>query len=443
MTKASRAIFSILPLCILGGVIYLTITMISPPAQLPVKVRMWMTRIIANPVQHTCSKKPPTDDSCGGAIPSGCTVFTVSKGEQVFFGGNDDWNNPDSYYWVDPGDSKNYGVIWIGRPDDVQQGINESGLAYDANGLPSVGTNPHLEREPISGDYSSYIIQILQECATVEEVITWVNMHQFHSYMQAQLHFADATGDAVIISAGANGELDFTRKPSGDGYLVSTNFNVANPANNSGGYPCWRYDTATERLSELLSQEGELTAQDAAAVLDAVHIEGGTTWTIESMVADLPNGVVYLYSYHQFDKPLVLNVAEEIANPRTPGALSRLFPEEVQQEAARRYQQALANQKLCPRIGKTWAGLALASLVLMVVFSFKNRGGWVFWFPVVTILGLLGLLVWLVAGRKQDLSLWQAALVESAGDVTPVVLAYIVGWTVNFWVPSALSNQTL
>jgi hypothetical protein len=29
---------------------------------------------------------------------SGCTVFTISRGEQVFFGGNDDYINPDSYY---------------------------------------------------------------------------------------------------------------------------------------------------------------------------------------------------------------------------------------------------------------------------------------------------------------------------------------------------------
>jgi hypothetical protein len=29
-------------------------------------------------------------------IPSGCTVITISKGENVFFGGNDDFINPDS-----------------------------------------------------------------------------------------------------------------------------------------------------------------------------------------------------------------------------------------------------------------------------------------------------------------------------------------------------------
>ena len=164
-------------------------------------------------------------------------MFTVSKGEQVFFGGNDDYINPDSYYWVDPGGAQGYGAIWIGTPDNVQQGVNEKGLAYDANGLPRVDVNPHLERKPVSGGYTSYPIHILHECATVEEVIAWVNTHQWHSYMHDQMQFADATGDAVIISAGADGEVVFTRKPRGDGYLVSTNFNVANPANGYG-YPC-------------------------------------------------------------------------------------------------------------------------------------------------------------------------------------------------------------
>ena len=40
-----------------------------------------------------------------GDIPSGCSVITISKEGSVFFGGNDDYINPDSYYWVEPGDS--------------------------------------------------------------------------------------------------------------------------------------------------------------------------------------------------------------------------------------------------------------------------------------------------------------------------------------------------
>ena len=61
-------------------------------------------------------------------------------------------------------------------------------------------------------------------------------------------------------------------------------------------------------------------------MLDAVHVEGGTSWTIESLVADLPNGIVYLYYFHQFDRPVVLNVAEEIASARAGGPLSSVVP---------------------------------------------------------------------------------------------------------------------
>jgi hypothetical protein len=442
VNKQNQILFSILALCLLGGAIFLTMTLISSHIPLLAEAPARITRTIAGQAQLSCNIKLPTGNSCGGAIPSGCTVFTVSKGDRVFFGGNDDYINPDSYYWVDPGDARNYGAIWIGTPDNVQQGVNEKGLAYDANGLPRADTNPHPEREPVSGGYTSYPIHILHECATVQEVIEWVNAHQWHSYMHDQMQFADAGGDAVIISAGVDGEVVFTRKPSGDGFLVSTNFNVANPANGFG-YPCWRYDTAQELLGQLVNQGSALTAQNATAVLDAVHTDGGSSWTIESLVADLPNGIIYLYYFYQYDKPVVIKVVEEIAKAPAPGPLSRLFPEDVQQEAARRYQQALSNQGSCSRIGKAWIGLVLASLVLLSMFSIQDRQGWVFWLPVIIVLGPLGFLIWLVTGRKPKTSSWQAALVEAAGDITPVALAFMVMLAVFILDPQAQSSEPL
>jgi hypothetical protein len=322
-----------------------------------------------------CSPDLPVP-ACSGSMSSGCTVFTVSKGDQVFFGGNDDYIIPDLHYWVDPGNGDNYGAIWIGTRDNVQQGVNERGLAYDSNGLPRVDTNPHLERAPVSGGYTSYPIHILHKCATVEEVIGWVNTHQWHSYMHDQMHFADATGDAVIISAGAGGEIVFTRKPPGDGFLVSTNFNVDNL---NGSYPCQRYATATAQLAQLVRQDTNLTVQDAVNVLDAVHVEEDTGWTIESMVADLPHGIVYLYYFYQYDRPVVLNVMEEIAsaraegpNARAEGPLSELFPEDVQQEATRRYQRVPLLSRialwLISRLGiGGTAGTICLTSVLMVV----------------------------------------------------------------------------
>ena len=176
--------------------------------------------------------------SRGNPPPRGCTIFTVSQGDRVFFGGNGDWINFDSnYYWVDPGGAIGYGAIYFGVPSNVQQGFNEKGLAYDSNGLPQAPVNVHPGRKPVYGSYTRYPIQILRSCATVEEVIAWVQEYRWHEAMHDQMHFADATGDAVVISAGPDGKVAFTRKPPGDSFLVSTNFNLANPANGFS-YPC-------------------------------------------------------------------------------------------------------------------------------------------------------------------------------------------------------------
>ena len=386
---------------------------------------------------QTCEIPPSNKLACIGEPTSNCSIFTISKGDQVFFGGNDDYINLDSYYWVDPGGETTYGVVWTGTPDNVQQGVNEMGLAYDANGLPEVILNAHPERIPYSGGITGDQIHILRECATVKCAIEWAKNHAWHPVMNGQEHFADASGDAVIIGPGPDGELAFTRKPPGDGFLVSTNFNVANPSH--GDYPCWRYETMQGMLAELVDQDGELSVQDATGVLDAVHVEGGASWTRNSLVADLPNKIVYLYYFHQFDKPIVINILEEIENPRDPGPLSKLFPADVQGEAARRYQRIQIKSSTCQQIGMVWIGAVLASLAILLIFAIKNRRGLLFWVPVVVLLGPLGLLVWLFTGRKPISGTWQSAVVEAAGDVMPTVVVLVIMLVLIISVPAAQS----
>jgi hypothetical protein len=397
--------------------------------QLKVKTRIILYIILILPLSSCNVQADEMQDNASSGInmnredSRGCTVFTISKGDKVLFGGNDDYINPDSYYWVDPGDSTKYGVIWIGTPDNVQQGVNEKGLAYDANGLPRVDVNPHNERTPVTGGYSVYPIRIMHECATVMEVIDWINTHQWHSYMHDQMQFADASGDAVIISAGKDGEVVFTRKTPGDGFIVSTNFNVANPENGFS-YPCWRYDKARELLGQLLEGQDAITTNDATNVLEAVHMEGAS-WTIESMAADLTSGIVYLYFYHQFDKPVVLNVKDELSNPREAGPLSMLFPEDVRLEAAKRYRHYTSIERRNRVVGITWSGLLIISLFLLIILPGKKKN-LIFWIPAVIVLGPIALLVKFLTLNSGKISVCREALLETTGDIFPVVIAFLV-----------------
>jgi hypothetical protein len=358
------------------------------------------------------------------SAPSGCTVITVSKGGKVLFGGNDDYVNADSYYWVEQGDSSRYGVIWIGTPDNPQQGVNEKGLAYDANGLPRVKTNPHSERITFGDEYHNYVMNILHECSTIDEVTEWIGKHQRPPYMHDQLHFADRNGDAVIISAGEDGEMVFTRKPPGDGFLVSTNFNVANPSNGFN-YPCWRYDKASELLGELMKKADRPSFNDLTGIMDAVHVEKGSSWTIETLVADLTGGILYLYFFYQYDRPVVINVSEELSNPRQAGPLSNLFPEDVRKEAARRYMAATSTIKMNRIIGMSWGGLLIISLALVLILTGRDRG-LRFWIPAVIVIGPVALCVRLMCRKSGTTTANKSALVETTGNITPVVIGYIV-----------------
>jgi hypothetical protein len=375
----------------------------------------------------TCAQQNYSDESSyNKTFHSGCSIITISKGDSVFFGGNDDYINPDSYYWVEPGDSTKYGVIWIGTPDNPQQGVNEKGLAYDANGLPRFELKPHPERIPVKGEfYHHFVMQIMHECSRVEEVIRWANLHQHYPYMHDQLHFADPTGDAVIISAGKDGEMVFTRKPHGDGFLVSTNFNVANPSNGFN-YPCWRYDKASELMRQLIAREGPVSSKDARDIMDAVHVSKGSSWTIETMLADLVHGDIYLYYFFQYDRPVVLNVKYELSHPREPGALSRLFPEDVRKEAARRYHMARANLRTNWIVGISWPVIVFVSLILLFLNRNLFKKGFSFWITAVLILGPVALIAGFFALKRCKTTFCRNTIIETLGNLIPVVVSYIV-----------------
>ena len=82
------------------------------------------------------------------SIPGSCTIFTASYGQRTLFGNNEDYTNPETYYWVEPRSDGNYGGVYFGIDFGFvnfipQGGINERGLAYDANALPNSRLNLH------------------------------------------------------------------------------------------------------------------------------------------------------------------------------------------------------------------------------------------------------------------------------------------------------------
>jgi len=152
-----------------------------------------------------------------------CTVFAVQQRDAVYLGNNEDYPYAESAYWVDPGKEGEYDVLYFGL-DDLRPrgGVNEKGLCYDATGLPEALLNRHYELTPLKIHFP---ILALRYCTTVEEVIALAQSYDWGRHMSYQALFADATGDAVVISPGPDEELAFTRKSEGNAYRIATNFN--------------------------------------------------------------------------------------------------------------------------------------------------------------------------------------------------------------------------
>ena len=283
-------------------------------------------------------------------VPGSCTIFSASFGDKVLFGNNEDYNNPNTFYWTEPADDENYGCLYLGfENNSLQGGINEKGLCFDANSLPNSKINQHTElpippfAEPPYEKYTIWApVLILRKAATVEEAIEIAKKYQRRNWdrksgnLGYQINLADAKGDAVIISVDENGELAFTQKNKDDKYLVSTNFNKANPTN-AWTYPCWRYNKAIEML-EQIKNENDLSVDYFKSILDSVHVEGANNNTLYSNIFDLKNGIIYLYHWHQFDEVAVLNVDEELMKGIVTVCIKNLFSQETVDKALKEYQ---------------------------------------------------------------------------------------------------------
>lgn len=328
-------------------------------------------------------------------VPETCTIFTASYGNRVLFGNNEDWINPKTYYWVVPPRGADYGVVYLGF-DNLwpQGGINEKGLAFDVNALPKAPLNPHPERPKVTHPFYAF----LKTCSTVEEVMDRVKSHSWERAWRAQLHVADGTGDAVVISAGPDGEIAFTRKQKGNGYLVSTNFNRANPEN--GRYPCWRYNTAVAMLEKIQAEES-LTADYFRSILQAVHQQGPSVNTVYSNVFDLKNGIIYLYHWHRFGEVAKLHAAEEVKRAPSPTPLRALFSKETVEQASKEYTAYKKKVDTWKNGAWVWFLLAAASLVALIRDLARGTpapwGMRLVWVLVVALFGPVGFLAYLVS----------------------------------------------
>ncbi|MFW9778175.1 MAG: hypothetical protein ACFFE8_04910 [Candidatus Heimdallarchaeota archaeon] len=252
---------------------------------------------------------------------TGCTIFTVEFNNEIYFASSEDESGPrkNTRFWFVPApDESTYGAVYFGFTDNLPGaddidglavgGMNSQGLCFDANGvMPPVYLTPN-QGGPARSSISDWEV-ILQECATVEDVIQWHMTHNMGGWWGNQIHWADATGKAVVISAGRNHHVAFTRK-FGD-FLISTNFNLDNYSH--GSYPCPRYSAVKNNL-EYFIDNNDITEKHIQEILRMVHLEGTSSYigTVYSYIMYPQTRDVVLYIQRDYEYPVRFNLYDEL-----------------------------------------------------------------------------------------------------------------------------------
>ncbi|MFQ5977566.1 MAG: carcinine hydrolase/isopenicillin-N N-acyltransferase family protein [Candidatus Heimdallarchaeota archaeon] len=245
-----------------------------------------------------------------------CTIVSVSMGDKVLYGNNEDWYLPNTFIWFVPAQENAHGYCYVGYDENDHQwdgnpqgGMNDQGLTFDYNALPPSVLIANTAKTPYPSDYNGPRY-FMERYSSVNEIRDfYLNIgYPFNLSITWQQHWADATGDAAVVSVGPDGAWTATGKGNAS-YLVSTNWNRANPE--SGDFIGWRYETATTMLDNI-TQEDQLTVDAVRRILEACHQEGQYP-TLYSNIFDLVNGDIYLYYDHDFSKVVKINLEEELA----------------------------------------------------------------------------------------------------------------------------------
>jgi uncharacterized protein (TIGR03435 family) len=287
---------------------------------------------------------------------SACTAFCAVGAGQVLVGNNEDWTNPDTKLWFVPAAEGTYGRMYVGF-DDLwpQGGMNERGLWFDGFAAPPVRVVAFADRPSYDGNI---IDKAMSECATVEEVVQLFSRYNRNFLREGILMFADASGDAVSIEPNA-----FVRK-SGRSF-VQTNFHQSrSKATNDR-----RFSTA----SSMLQQAGDDISVDVfRRILAATHQEGNAS-TLYSNIYDLRARTMHLYYFHDFERVVTFDLAEELKKGNRVLDIPSLFPPNPRAEAF----AAQRRQAVTPLPEEAIVGglVVFLVIVLAIVTLVSYKGG--------------------------------------------------------------------
>jgi len=239
-----------------------------------------------------------------------CSMFTKTDNGYTLVGNNEDWKDPETIVWFAPAHEGKYGAVYVGFKNFFPQGgMNDQGLCFDGFATDSKPIEESLDKPVYDGWLNTLI---MENCATIDEVIEIFEKYNLQSLETAMLMFVDSTGDAVIIEGD-----EYIRK-EGD-FQIVTNF-YQSEVKEGKEEPCVRYNNVLSQISD-----SEVSVKSFKKMLASVHQEGPYP-TQYSNIFDPNTLKLYLYHFHNYENEVVIDVAEELGKGEHFFDIPALFP---------------------------------------------------------------------------------------------------------------------
>lgn len=242
-----------------------------------------------------------------------CLILFITDGKEVLVANHEDWYARDAEITFIPASGKKYGMLYFDFASEktVQCGMNTAGLFFDGARTPFAPYDSNSAKK----DCHCYIWKkIMEECATVDEAVSYVKKYQIPEIEDIHVLFADRKGNSAVVGV-YGGRLNVYKRTGN--YQLQTNFNPADPSYGDE-QPCQRFATA----EKLLAVDSSATVENLEKILSQTHQDD---LTVFSGIYNLTKGELYVYGRADFTKRVKLNLAIELKKGKHSVPVTQLF----------------------------------------------------------------------------------------------------------------------
>ena len=246
----------------------------------------------------------------------------------------DAWRTTSRIWFENAKEQNEYGAAFTGsrrvgnNRTAPQSGMNEVGLTFSRLvGYYPKQENPFTYRKIIT-DEVDYLTDILHKCATITEVKQYIEQYDHSIFIDDVYLYIDSTGQYLIVEP-------YNLIEGNDPYYVLSNF-CPSITDKEQARKLERYRNGEDFLK---THELKTSLSFCRALSDTMHVSRSRNGdgTLLTSVWDTKDGLVNLYFYHDYEKTVQFNLAEELAKGDRIIDIPGLFPNNPKYERLKSY----------------------------------------------------------------------------------------------------------